>query len=268
MSTTTKVSALYEGTFSVGLDKKFHRIDREDPPQKGALKVSINPFLVQTPGHTMLFDVGLGEFGEDTSCDTILENLEQHDVTEYDVTDIVVSHLHYDHLGGLAGKCDGFWELTFPDARLWVSEKGWEKVTAMETYYNDHATEFIHFLDAKADLHFLGPEEQPLPNLEIRQIGGHTEHHQVILYNDGTHKYMMAGDVIATRGHINRKFAAKYDYDSSQSMKARRELIELAYREQYLILAYHDSHHPIFKLTQFEERQGYTVTPYEETVTT
>src|SRR5699024_4407997 len=95
---------LYEGTFSVGLDKKFNRIGREDPPAKGALKIALNPFLIRSDDKKILFDVGIGDFGEDTSTEIIKENLADHGLTEYDITDIFASHLHYDHIGGLAGR--------------------------------------------------------------------------------------------------------------------------------------------------------------------
>lgn len=258
---TVMAHPLYEGTFSVGLDKKFNRIDRDDPPAKGALKISLNPFLIQSGDKNILFDVGIGDFGEDTSTDIIKENLEQHGLTEYDITDIFASHLHYDHIGGLAGRSSGFWELTFPDANLWVSKKGWEKVMGMDEYYDDEKTEFAHFLDAKANLHFLEDGDQPYPEVSVKKIGGHTEFSQVLLFDDGQQKYMMAGDVLATRGEVNRKFAAKYDFDADQSMEAREELLKKAFEENYTVMGYHDSHHALFNLTDYDEQQGYKIEP-------
>jgi glyoxylase-like metal-dependent hydrolase (beta-lactamase superfamily II) len=258
---TITAHPLYEGTFSVGLDKKFNRIDRDDPPAKGALKISLNPFLIQSGDKNILFDVGIGDFGEDTSTDTIKENLEQHGLTEYDITDIFASHLHYDHIGGLAGRSSGFWELTFPEANLWVSKKGWAKVMEMDEYYDDEKTEFAHFLDAKANLQFLDEEDQPYPEFSVKKIGGHTEFSQVLLFDDGQQKYLMAGDVLATRGEVNRKFAAKYDFDAKQSMKIRKELTKKAFEENYTVMGYHDSHHPLFNLTDYDEQQGYKIEP-------
>ena len=254
---------LYEGTFSVGLDKKFNRIDRDDSPDKGALKISLNPFLIQSGDKNILFDVGIGDFGEGTSTDTIKENLNKFELTEYDITDIFASHLHYDHIGGLAGRSSGFWELTFPDAKLWVSGNEWKKVMDMEEYHDEEKTEFMHFLDAKADLKFLDEEDQPYPEIKVQKIGGHTEFSQVLLYDDGQQKYLMAGDVLATRGEVNRKFAAKYDFDADQSMKARQELTQKAYQEQYTVMGYHDSHHPLFDLTEYDEQQGYKIEPVQ-----
>lgn len=264
--TVKKAFALYEGTFSVGLDKKFNRIDRDDSPDKGALKISLNPFLIVGEERNYLFDVGIGEFGEGTSTDTIKNQLANYGLTEYDITDIFVSHLHYDHIGGLAGRNSGFWELTFPDARLWASGEEWEKMMNLENYYDEEKTEFIHFLDAKADLNMLDEEEQPYPELKVRNIGGHTEYSQLLLYNDGIEKYMMAGDVLATRGEVNRKFAAKYDFDAKQSMKNRTELTRKAYEEDYVIMGYHDSHHPLFRLTDYDQTKGYSITNIESNV--
>lgn len=255
----TQAYPLYEGTFSVGLDKKFNPISREDPPAKGALKIALNPFLIITEERNYLFDVGIGDFGEGTSTETIKENLAKFGLSEYDITDVFASHLHYDHIGGLAGRSSGYWELTFPEAKIWASEKGWQKVMGLDEYYDEEKTEFAHFLDAKADFHFLDQEGQPYPEIKVRKIGGHTEFSQVLLFDDGSGKYMMAGDVLATRGEVNRNFAAKYDFDPKQSMKARKELTKMAWEEGLTVMGYHDSHHPLFRLTDYEESRGYTI---------
>src|SRR5699024_3105552 len=257
----TTAYPLYEGTFSVGLDKKFNRIDREDPPAEGALKIALNPFLIRSGDKNILFDVGIGSFGEDTSTEIIKENLADCGLTEYDITDIFASHLHYDHIGGLAGRDSGYWELTFPQANLWVSRQGWEEVIAEEEYYDEEKTAFLHFIDAKAELQFLEDGDRPYPEITVETIGGHTQFSQLLLFDDGARRYLMAGDVLAKCGEVNRNFAAKYDYDAKQSMKARKQLIHKAYEEQYTIMAYHDSHHPLFRLSDYDKQQGYKIDP-------
>lgn len=259
---------LYQGTFSVGLDKKFNRINRDAPPAKGALKISLNPFLITAGDRNILFDAGIGDFGEDTSTEDLKESLTAFDLTEYDITDIFASHLHYDHIGGLAGRSNGYWELTFPDAKIWVSKKEWEKALNLEEYYDEEKTAFLHFLDANANLHFLKVDDQPYKEIHVKKIGGHTEFSQVLLYKNGDHKYLMAGDVLATRGEVNRTFAAKYDFDANTSMNVRKELTQKAFDENYIIMGYHDSHHPLFKLTDYDEKQGYTITNIDNNVPT
>lgn len=269
MSTISKeisTAALYEGTFSVGLDKKFNRINREDPPAKGALKISLNPFLIKTEARNYLFDTGIGGFGEDTSTATIIKNLDKQGLGADDITDIFASHLHYDHIGGLAGFQDGSWSLTFPKANLWVSRKGWEKAMNLDEYYDEEKTVFLHFLNEHANLQFLDEEDQPYPEITVHQIGGHTEFSQALFFEDGPHKYLMAGDVLANRGEVNRKFAAKYDYAPKISMQVRQKLTHKAYEKEFTIMGYHDSQHPLFRLTDFDKRNGYTITPEDTDV--
>lgn len=253
----TYCSALYEGTFSVGLDRKFNRIPQDGNPAKGALKISLNPFLIVTEDKNILFDCGIGEFGEETGLKIIRDHLEKYDLTEFDISDIFLSHLHYDHIGGLANKENGYWELTFPEAKIWASKNDWDQAINKEVWYDEEKTEFLSFVDARADLHFLGETDQPYPEIKVEKIGGHTEFHQVLLFDDGNEKYMQAGDVIATKGQANRKFAAKYDFDPETSQRQRERLTKIAFEEEYIILGYHDDSTPIFKLTSYDEKSGY-----------
>lgn len=234
-------------------------MDRRGKPAKGSLRISIQPFLIHSPKRNYLFDAGLGGFGEHTSTQTIEDNLSKYGLTNYDITDIFCSHLHFDHIGGLANRREGYWQLTFPDAKIWVSENEWNKTMSQDLYYDEEKTEFIHFIAAKADLHRLGDQAKPYPEIETKKTGGHTEFHQVIIFRSGDHKYMMAGDVLPTKGHVNQKFAAKYDFDPDQSIRSRQMLAKQAYGEQMIILAYHSSEAAMFRLTEYDRQQGYTI---------
>jgi glyoxylase-like metal-dependent hydrolase (beta-lactamase superfamily II) len=256
-----KATPLYEGTFSVAIDKIFRRIDRSDPPYKNALKLSINPFLIQDDDRNILFDAGIGDLlGEDTSIDMILENLEEHDIADFEVTDVFLSHLHFDHMGGLAHQSNGYWELTFPEADVWVSEDGWKKLSENIESQDERKRDFFHFLDSHAELKMLsGDTSTPIPNIRVEKIGGHTEHHQALYYENDDHKYVMAGDVIGTRSAINRSYAAKYDYEPKQSMRIRNEIQELSYKEGHIVMAYHETDHPMFRLVDYDENKGYKI---------
>jgi len=260
------VTPLYEGTFSVGLDKQFNRIGQDDPPKKGALKLSINPFLIRESKRNILFDAGIGDlFGNDTSIETILENLENQSVQDYEITDIFFSHLHFDHIAGVANQSNGYWELTFPDAAIWASKPEWEKLHATIDEHESIKRDFFYFIDSHADIHFLESEnEEPIPNVRIERIGGHTEYHNALYYENGESKVVMAGDVIGTRGAINRTYAAKYDFDPKQSIEQRKQIQELAYQKKYAILAYHETDHPVFKLTDYSESKGYNIENLDE----
>jgi glyoxylase-like metal-dependent hydrolase (beta-lactamase superfamily II) len=260
MKNEVMVSPLYEGTFSVGIDQKFNRIEKQDAPARGALKLSVNPFLIQDEKRNILFDTGIGDlFGEDTSIETILGNLDEKSISDFEISDIFISHLHFDHMAGLAHRKNGYWELTFPDAIIWVSGGGWEKLHSRIGKESEDIQDFFNFLDMKASIKHLPDESNPIEHVRTRKIGGHTEFHQALFYENGDHKYLMAGDVIGRRISINRNFAAKYDFDPKQSMKVREELKQLACKERYTILAYHETDYPVFNLVDYDPKTGYTV---------
>ncbi|MEX2573987.1 MAG: MBL fold metallo-hydrolase [Balneolaceae bacterium] len=252
------VTPLYEGTFSVGLDKKFFPIEKDAPPAKGALKLSINPFLIKTGERNILFDSGLGDLGENTSTALIKKNLSAYDLTELDITDIFISHLHYDHIGGLAGWSSGYLELTFPAARLWVSGNGWNNLLGKEGSTDQETRlDLVHFLNAKADLHFLGEEDQPVPGIRVKEMGGHTEFSLALFYEAGDSRYMMAGDVIGRKSAVRQKFTAKFDFDPEKSMKLRESLKKTAFEKGYVIMAYHESDTPLFRIGHHDQKHGY-----------
>lgn len=255
-------AALYEGTFSVGVDYKFNKIERNSQPHKGSLKLSINPFLIKNGARNILFDAGLGDLlGDGTSINRLISNLQEQSISEYEVTDIFISHLHLDHFAGIAHRENGYWELTFPSAEIYVSENGWKKLSSLIEKEGEDAADFYHFIDSKANLNFLNDESEPIPNVRVKKSGGHSEHHQVLFFDNGRQKYMMAGDVIGRKIAINRNFIAKFDFDPQKSKAIRDDLKLMAYQNKYTIMAYHETDHPMFILSDYSEREGYTIKP-------
>jgi len=257
---SSTVHVLYEGTYSVGKDKIFNSISKDDSPRKGALKLSINPFLICEKKRNILFDAGIGDLLTDSAHgDGMVENLANHNLTEYDITDIFISHLHFDHFAGLANRKNGYWDLSFPNATVYVSKDGWQNLLNSIDDEDDLKQSFVHFLDAKADFSFLGDNESPIATVRTKIIGGHTQFHQVLFYENGDQKYIMAGDVIGRRIAVNRNFAAKFDYQPKVSMEWRSKLKDLACKEHYIFMAYHETEHPLFKLSEKHDEKSYSI---------
>lgn len=262
-----KIHSLYGGTFSVGLDKVFYPIDRDAQPEKGALKLSIHSFLIQTEHRTMLIDPGVGPFSAGQVGNPIIEQLAALGVEDHDITDIICSHLHYDHIGGLVKNTHGYLELQFPEAVVWASRKEWEKVIAKSVYYDEEKTAFLAFLQAKATLHLVEQDQALFDGIYVEHLGGHTEFSLLIRGDLGEDAFLMAGDVLANPSHVNRKFTAKYDFDPKAAAALREVIARRAYEEHRWILAFHSNHQAMFRLTLADDQGYHLVYPNDQIVT-
>lgn len=259
------VKPLYLGTFSVGLDKRFNRISRDQEAEKGALKLSMNPFLVRFDDKIALIDAGLGELDHESHIPALLEAIEAESLSPDDITDVFVSHQHFDHIGGLANRQSGFWDLTFPNAKIWLSEQEWNKLKGMEQK-NPLKEQFIAYLDVHADLNYVNDGDTPYPGVTARVIGGHTEFHLAWMFNFDNARFFNAGDVLGTKGAVNRRYVAKYDFDGKRSQAMRDELVGMAWEEKYHILAYHDTDIPLFRIKEKNDKNAYILEGINEIV--
>lgn len=245
------IHALYEGTFSVGWDKAFHPIDRDGKAAQGALKISLNPFLIQTRTDAILIDCGLGDYGITSHIPILERNLDAHGLTPADITTVLCSHLHWDHIGGLAHRVDERWRATFPNASVWMCRAEWDKVRRL-TGEEDVKRDFIEALERHVDLRFLSDGDSPLDGITMEVIGGHTEYSLGIWVDLPGMKYLMAGDVMGTRGSLSRRYAAKYDFDGRRAQEQRDRLSRICVRDGFGLLCYHDNHVPILEPGTFE----------------
>jgi glyoxylase-like metal-dependent hydrolase (beta-lactamase superfamily II) len=259
-----KIFALNLGVYSVGMDQDFKPLGPGDKPLKGEVKLSLNPFLIEQNNRLILIDTGLGSFYRDDMTPDLLAKIAAHGYSERDITDVVCSHLHLDHAGALAHKENDYWELTFPDAGIHMSGREFAKVKKAQ---HDHQIEdYLSFLDARGTLHFIEDNPEPFEGLRFEIIGGHTEFSLAIFGRSGGAGYLMAGDVLGVRAHVNRKFAAKYDFDPGKSQEMREHLLKQAFTNNVYILSYHDDGSPVYRLTGWDEKKGYTIETAEHDV--
>jgi glyoxylase-like metal-dependent hydrolase (beta-lactamase superfamily II) len=257
-----KISALHLGVFSVGQDQDFKPLAPGDKAHPGESRLALNPFLIEQDNRLLLIDTGLGSFFRDDMTPLLLEQIAAHGHSERDITDVICSHIHLDHAGALAHRENGYWELTFPDADIHLSGQEFDKVKSGN--HRDIITEYISFLDARASFRFIEDDPEPFAGLRFEIIGGHTEFSLAIRGGVNGKSYLMAGDVLGVRAHVNRKFSAKYDFTPKKSQELRQQLTREAFDNGAYILSYHDIGGPVYRLTAWDEKKGYTIQTAEE----
>jgi len=148
-----------------------------------------------------------------------------------------MSHLHYDHAGGMVHDIEGKMNLSFPNA-TYVTQRGeWE--SAYSSQSSSYHTEIFDFLQRNADIHFIEGSGALDSQISFELTGAHCPFHQVFLLEEGQEKVFFGGDVLPEPEELIRKFIAKYDFDGRKAMELREEFGERAVAEHWKCLFYH-----------------------------
>jgi glyoxylase-like metal-dependent hydrolase (beta-lactamase superfamily II) len=234
-----QVFTLYEGSYSVAADKKFipFNPNTDNPKDRPAsLFIHVQPFLVKLKNHLILLDTGLG-YSNENGVMVLHENIRKAGFNPDDVDMVLMSHLHFDHSGGMVHSYDGKVELSFPNATYVIQQGEWESAFTNTT--SSYKTEIFEFLQRNAQLQFIEGSGQLTEQISYELTGAHTPFHQVFLMNDGIDKVFFGGDVLPEPEELIRKFIAKYDYDGRKAMELREEFGKKAAEESWKCLFYH-----------------------------
>lgn len=234
-----QVFTLYEGSYSVAADKKFIPFDPlkdqfKDRP--GSLFIHVQPFLVQFGTQLLVLDTGLG-YSKKSGQMILHECIKNAGFDPADVDYILMSHLHFDHAGGMVHQTSSGMELSFPNATYVINRGEWE--AAFTNSSSSYRTDIFDFVQRNATILFVEESGEVIPGISYFQTGGHTPFHQAFLLEDGTDKVFFGGDVLPEPEELIKKFIAKYDYDGRRSMELRAEFGRSAAENNWLCLYYH-----------------------------
>ncbi|SEO92455.1 Glyoxylase, beta-lactamase superfamily II [Mucilaginibacter gossypiicola] len=231
--------ALGEGSYSVDATKKFIPFNPEtDNPKDrpASLFIHVNPFLIKTKTDLIVLDTGLGF--KDTRDELMLhQNIRNAGFDPDDVTLVMMSHLHYDHSGGLVVERNGKLVPSFPQAEHVINKQEWE--FGMSGKGSSYHVEIFEALQASAKITFIEGNGEFKPGIRYEHSGGHCPAHQVFWFDMEGEKVFFGGDELPEPEQLLRKFIAKYDMDGRKAMMLREEYGKKAAVEGWKCLFYH-----------------------------
>lgn len=239
---------LSEGNYTVGHDKVFIPFkpssDELNDRSTGSILVEIQPFLVIANEEVLLLDAGIGVNGS-SGLPVLIENLSKHGFTIQDVDKILLSHLHKDHIGGcFIPRQDGKLELAFPDTQHYIYRN--EVDFALANPKKSYEVDKIQYLIEHAKIVWLdGPAGNIDDHISYEHSGGHSPEHIVYKINEGQEIAFYGGDEAPQMKQMRMKYVAKYDFDGKKAMALREQYSELARKEHWKMMFYHDIKEPV-----------------------
>ncbi|RAI02143.1 MBL fold metallo-hydrolase [Acuticoccus sediminis] len=213
------------------------------PPE--AFDWSLNVVMVRSGGRTILIDAGLG-LDPDLNlprAGQLIRRLASAGIDLASVTDVVLTHLHMDHVGGLL--VDGVKERLRPDLRIHVAAA---EVEFWEAPDFTHAVMPPGFPDAlratarrfvneyRSRLRPFDDEREIAPGVVVRRTGGHTPGHSVVRLASGGDRLTFAGDAVFAVGFEHPDWHNGFEHDPEEAARVRiRLLTELAATGEQLV---------------------------------
>jgi glyoxylase-like metal-dependent hydrolase (beta-lactamase superfamily II) len=226
---------------------------RLNPPDEQNLCTwAMRCLLVETDHRKILIDTGIGDkqdakfrshfapFGEDT----LLKSLAKQGIEPQDITDVILTHLHFDHCGGALYRNEANEIVpTFPNAVYWSNEKHWN--WAMNPNQREQASflkENFVPLQTAGVLQYIKVRQYTrfCPEIKILFTYGHTEAMMLPYIKVGDKTIVYCADTLPSSYHVGMPYIMSYDIRPLDTLNEKNQLLEQAADEGHILFFEHD----------------------------
>jgi len=256
----TAITPLVEAMFGLDGGAMFGIIPRplwsqtNPPDDNNRVDLATRCMLIRYENRNVLVDVGIGTKWSDKQRgiykigdqDPALSGaLAEHDLTVEDIDDVVITHLHFDHAGGVSRYDeDGEVVATFPNATHWVQKRNWSwanNPSPRDTgSYRREDFRFFEESDDAPPLKLVDGIDEIMPGIEVLPLHGHTFGMQAVKVTTDDHTYVYLADLIPTTSHMDDPYVMGYDLQPLETVEEKREMLHRAERNDWVLFFEHD----------------------------
>ena len=270
-----KLHAIETGNFKLDGGAMFGVVpkalwNRTNPADdKNRIDLAARSLLIEDGSRLILIDAGMGnKQGEKFfrhyglwGNHSLDKSLQEAGFSRADITDVFLTHLHFDHCGGAVrwNKNQTGYELTFPNATYWSNKGHWEWATKPNAREKaSFLSENLFPIQESGQLRFVAaPNTGFSPESElgfgVLFVDGHTEKQMIphISYNGKT--IVFAADLLPTAGHLPLPYVMGYDVRPLETLKEKQHFLTKAAEDGFLIFMQHDAHNPLITVQHTEK---------------
>lgn len=225
--------------------------EKTNPPdEKNRIDLAARALLVVGNGRKILVDVGNGSkytdkltsiYKFDTTHYDLVSSLKQHGLAPTDITDVILTHLHFDHAGGSTVMNNGEIVPTFPKAKYYVQREHWR--AANNPTERDRASFFKEdFMPLQffGQIEYTDGEAEVFPGIRVRIVNGHTTALQCPVISDGTTTLFYCADLMPTTAHVQLPWIMAYDLRPLVTLEEKKKILDHAVDESWILFFEHD----------------------------
>jgi len=206
--------------------------------------------LIEMGNRLILVDTGIGNKQDDKffqyfylhGGDTLEKSIRSKGYSPEEVTDVILTHLHFDHCGGAVKLENGKPTLSFPNAKYWSHSEHWAwALNPNPREKNSFLKDNILPIQESGHLNFIN-QENDFADLGISfiTVSGHTEKQLVpkIQYKNKTLVYL--ADLMPSVGHLPIPYVLSYDVQPLLTLQEKEQMLQEALKNEYIFMFEHD----------------------------
>lgn len=217
--------------------------------ENNVVKLSLRCLLVDLGDRKILIEAGVGNHYSEKvrrnngheETDVIEQSLAQAGYSAADITDVLFTHLHWDHCNGAVLNDNGQFKLQFPNATHWCSRRQWEhsrvsNIRERAAYY----PEILNFLKEEGRMQLVDEACELFPGISVRLFDGHTPGQMIPFIHFGDKTYVYMSDLIPTSANIPIVWLASYDLYPVTAMEEKEAFLREVAQKNYILFFEHD----------------------------